>query len=211
MKKKVSIIGFGELGQQFYGFLNDSEDNDFVFFDDIAKQNNLHGAYSFYDYQKPEFKDASFYVALGYRNLQIKGEIINELKTLKKKIPNYIHPSCFVNNSAKLSDASFIYPMCNLDKNVQIGCGTLLNNSVVISHDTVVGNCCYLSPGVIVSGNVVIGNYTFIGSGSIISNNISIGNNVTIGIGTVVTKNVPDNSNVIGNPMKIVTKPLHII
>ena len=182
-----------------------------MFFDDVAKNNNIKGAYNFNEYKNIEFTTTDFYIALGYKHLPTKNKIINELRTLGRKTPNYIHPSCFINGSAKLSDAVFVYPMCNVDKNVRIGTGTLLNNSVVISHDTIIGDCCYLSPGVIISGNVKIGDCTFIGSGSIISNNISIGSNVVIGVGTVVTKNIPDNACVIGNPMKTVVNPLNIL
>jgi sugar O-acyltransferase (sialic acid O-acetyltransferase NeuD family) len=211
MGQLTSIIGFGELGEQFYGFLKESNKTGFGFFDDIAKQNEIKRSYNFNDYKKAEFAETDFYVALGYKHLQTKNSIINELKGLGRKIPNYIHSSCFVNNSANLSEAVFVYPMCNIDKNVKIGKGTLLNNSVVISHDTSIGNCCYLSPGVTISGKVNIGDCTFIGSGSVISNSISIGNNVIIGVGTVVTKNVPDNTCVIGNPMKMIVKPLNIL
>ncbi|HTA62755.1 MAG TPA: NeuD/PglB/VioB family sugar acetyltransferase [Bacteroidia bacterium] len=211
MANSLSIIGFGELGKQFHNFLSEEKKDIFIFFDDIAKKNNVKRAYNFDEHKKLEFKETEFYVALGYKHLKFKNRILNELKELGRNIPAYIHPSSFINKSSKLSEGVFVYPMSNIDKGVQIGIGTLLNNSVVISHDTVVGNCCYLSPGVIISGNVKIGNHTFIGSGSIISNNISIGNNVTIGVGTVVTKNIPDNASVIGNPMKIVVKPLIIL
>ena len=204
--KEISIIGFSDLGEQFYSFLNE-ENLVLNVFDDVYQsiqentKANLFNQYS-------ESNSNNFYVALGYKHLKTKENILNKLQELNKKTPNFIHKTSFVNNTAVVETAVFIYPMCNVDKNVEIGKGSLINNSVTISHDTKIGKCCYISPGVIVSGNVNIGNYTFIGSGSIISNGVKIGENVIIGVGTVVTKDIPDNCSAIGNPMKFLKQPL---
>ena len=209
---EASIIGFGELGQQYLNFLKEDKSYaDFIFFDDLAKDANQKNSFSFNDHKLDSYNHTAFFVSLGYKHLPLKYQLVTELKKLNRSTPSFVHKSCYVSDSACINDGAFVYPLCNIDKNVVIGLGSLLNNSVVVSHDTTIGNCCYLSPGVVVSGNVQIGDYVFIGSGSIISNNITIGNNVTIGIGTVVTKNIPDNTCVIGNPMRIINKPLTIL
>ena len=207
---KVSIIGFGELGKQFFDYLKDELYSDFLFFDDNLFSSSEKNAFKFEDYINDSYNQSLFFVSLGYKHLLRKHHILLELKALDRKTPLYIHKTCYVNHSASIEDAVFIYPMCNIDKNVTLKSGTLLNNSVIISHDTTIGNCCYLSPGVVVCGHVSIGDYTFIGAGSIISNHVSIGKNVIIGIGTVVTKDVPDNVSVIGNPMRIIKEGIRI-
>lgn len=209
---RASIVGFGELGKQYYNFLKEDKSYpDFIFFDDLAKDNNKENVFSFTDHLLDNFSDTAFFVSLGYKHLELKFRLLMKLKQINRITPSFIHRSCFVSNSAFVSDGVFVYPLCNIDKNVNLGLGTLLNNSVIVSHDSVIGNCCYLSPGVVVSGNVKIGDFAFIGSGSIISNNVSIGKNVNIGIGSVITKDIPDNSIVIGNPMRFLTKEFEIL
>jgi sugar O-acyltransferase (sialic acid O-acetyltransferase NeuD family) len=204
---QISIVGFGDLGKQFLNFLKDDKQfTDFIFFDDSAKNNNKENVFAFTDYLLDCYRDNSFYIALGYKHLALKHDMLIKLSQLNRTIPSFIHSSCFVSDSAFVNDGAFLYPLCNIDKNVSIGLGTLINNSVIVSHDSVIGNCCYLSPGVVLSGNVRIGDQSFIGSGSIVSNNVLIGKNVNIGIGSVITKNIPDNSFVIGNPMRILSK-----
>ncbi len=203
---EISIIGFGELGIQVLSFLKSKVIKKFIYFDDLSNEKGVENSLPFSNYTNEAFKNSFFYVSLGYKHLEKKCMILNELKSLGRNTPAFIHPTSFINESAIIQLGVFIFPLCNIDKSVIIHQGTLLNNNVVVSHDTVIGKCCYLSPGVIVSGNVQIGDYTFIGAGSVISNNITIGKNVKIGIGTVVTKDIPDNASVIGNPMKFVTQ-----
>lgn len=205
MTAGIAIIGYGELGKQFEGFLKAEADH-FIFFDDRLKKSA--GAFSFNEYEKKEFDNYNFFIALGYHHLEKKKIITDLLLRSGRMLPSFRHSSSYVNPSATIGKASFIYPMCNIDKETKIGNGVLLNNSVCISHNNIIGDCCYISPGVTTSGSVEIGEKTFIGSGAVIANNIKIGKNVTIGVGTVVTQDLPDNCSVIGNPMRILDRKL---
>ncbi len=209
--RKVAIVGFGELGKQFYNFIKQQKGVDFIFFDDLTSQSRSSNSFAFNDYLKNQFQSCDFFIALGYHHLLLKENIINQLISNKSKVPKYLHSSSFVNKSATIEDGSFIYPMCNIDKDVLIGKGVLINNSVCISHNTIVEDSCYISPGVLISGNAIIGKRTFIGSGAIISNDVKIGKDVKIGIGSVITKDIPDGYSVIGNPAKLLNKDLKII
>jgi sugar O-acyltransferase (sialic acid O-acetyltransferase NeuD family) len=209
MGEAISIIGFGKLGQQFLGFIN--QENDLInVFDDFTEFNASYKKYPFDNHLNDMFKDSKFYVAIGYKHLKLKFDILHSLKELNRSCPSFIHRTSFINESAIVEDAVFIYPMCNIDKNVSIKKGVVINNSVTISHDSQIAECCYISPGVIISGDVEIKRFTFIGSGAIISNGIKIGENVKIGIGSVITQDIPDNSNVIGNPMRFLINNLNL-
>ncbi len=208
--KKASIIGYGDLGQQFHEYLKDIYNTDFFFFDDGIYNSTNDFKKPFVEYIEEKYKDSDFYVGLGYKNLHLKNRILNELKNQKSNIPKFIHNSSFVNRTAVIGNSVFIYPLCNIDIQVNIKQGSVINNGVIISHDSTIGNCCYISPGCIISGNVTIGDYTFLGSGTIISDNIKVGSNVKIGIGTVVTSDIPDNVSVIGNPMRILNSSLSL-
>lgn len=204
---QIAFIGYGDLGIQVGAFLKQQYASfDAVYFDDVLFASKKTNAYPFNDFENPMFKDCGFVICLGYKHAALKNIISKKLIELGYKHLSFIHPSCFVNETAKLGVGVICYPMCNIDRKAEIGNGVLLNNSVVVSHNCVIGDACYLSPGVVVSGNVQIGENSFLGSGSLVANDIVIGKNVVIGIGTVVTQNLPDNSFVIGNPMKFVEK-----
>ncbi len=211
MSNRVAcIIGFGEFGRQIFQRINEVKYEKFYFFDDNQFEQNLDGAKPFNDFLNLEYEQADFFVALGYRHLELKQKILVQLYECKRHTPSIIDQSVLVSGSAQLSAPVVIYPLSNIDLNVFIDFGTVVNNSVVVSHDSQIGSCCYISPGVIISGNVKIGDRTFIGSGTIISNNVTIGSNVKIGVGSVVTKDIPDNVSVIGNPARILRSSLNL-
>jgi sugar O-acyltransferase (sialic acid O-acetyltransferase NeuD family) len=207
-----AFVGFGELGAQIASMVDQiAKPNHLVIFDDIAYQQRVPNSQPFDAYADEIYAAYDFYVCLGYKHLQRKLAILDQLGALGRSIPVHCAPSTFLNTAAILNPGVIVYPMSNIDKDVQVGCGSLLNNSVILSHNCRIGSCCYLSPGVTVSGYVSIGDCTFIGAGSIISNNVSIGRNVSVGIGTVVSTDLPDDVSAIGNPMRILTHKLRIV
>ena len=209
---RIGFIGFGELGRQIAALASSptSQAGEVLYFDDLAHAEGVAGAVPFASFTDERYADTSFFVCLGYKHLKRKLEIVQQLAALGRTLPPLVHPSSFVHPTARVGRGTVAYPMCNLDKEVQIGSGVLLNNSVVISHNSVIGDGSYLSPGVVVSGFVSVGARTFIGSGAVISNGIKIGCDVTIGIGTVVVQDVPDHASVLGNPGRILNRPLRL-
>jgi len=205
------FIGYGELGKQIEQLvvsLNGPDES--FYFDDELRAHNRQDCRPFNSYADDDYSHLEFYLCLGYKHLQTKAKILQQLLEAEVRMPPVSHPSSFVNDSARLGAGTVIYPMCNVDKNVEIGAGALLNNSVVVSHDARIGDCSYLSPGVVLSGFVRVGAKTFIGSGAIVSDTVKIGKNVRIGVGTIVTQDVPDGASVIGNPMRVLSSRLRL-
>jgi sugar O-acyltransferase (sialic acid O-acetyltransferase NeuD family) len=202
----LGLIGYGTLGRQIKTMFESRYVRDITvrFYDDKAVERGVADAFPFSAWSNDEDYQRSFVVALGYKHLRLKCEILDALISKDRNLLTYIHQSCFINADAAISDGTVIYPMCNIDAGVTIGRGVLLNNSVIVSHDCKIGDGSFLAPGVILSGNVSVGSGTFIGSGTVVSNGVSIGRNVTVGVGTCVTRDVADGCSVIGNPMKIV-------
>lgn len=212
MPGKYAYIGYGALGKQIATLLRQTsqEKPEEIFFDDLAHQNALENAFLFDEWKEERFAGYDFFVCLGYKQLEKKAAITNELLRLNRRLAKFIHESCIINPDSQIAQGSIIYQGCNIDQQVKIGESVLLNNSVTISHETVIGRNSFLAPGVVVSGNVNIGEGCFIGAGSIISNGVNIGANVIIGAGTVVTKDIPANVSVIGNPMRILDSKLEL-
>lgn len=180
------------------------------YFDDIAYDAGRKGSWPFSAYIQEEFSDFDFYIGLGYKHLEAKVNIVDHLLRSDRRLPTYFAPSSFVSSSAMIGQGTILYPMCNIDQDVHLGKAVLVNNSVTISHNSIVGDCSYLSPSVTISGFVTIGSKTFIGAGTVIANNVTIGSNVIIGVGSVITRDIPDGTSAIGNPMRILKKPLRL-
>lgn len=206
--KSIAIIGFGALGVQIQQILESSTEDKIVHvFDDISAKACDSRASKFETYVN-HYQQYDFIVGIGYKHLQLKSTIINDLVHNDALYQNIIGENCFISKTAQIEKGVVIYPGSNIDMSVLIKKGTLINNSCIISHDSIIGESCYLSPGVILAGQVSIGDNSFIGSGAIISNGVTIGSNCIIGIGSVVSQDIPNNSSAIGNPLKILSNKL---
>ena len=209
--KKIGIIGFGALGRQILGMLASARlAEPVVFFDDVLYGQRGENSFPFESFFDARFADCDFYVGLGYRHLPRKVEILKQLRTAGRRTPSFVHPTCHVHPACRLGDGCLLYPMCNLDQEVELGHGVLLNNSVVVSHNSCVGAAAYLSPGVVLSGHVTVGDAAFLGSGVLVANNRRIGARACVGIGAVVTRDVPDGMSAIGNPLRLLERPLQL-
>jgi sugar O-acyltransferase (sialic acid O-acetyltransferase NeuD family) len=180
------------------------------FFDDACYAAHEENTFPFEAFQDERFSGAEFYVALGYRHLRRKADIINQLLARQRELPSIVHPTCHVGADTRIGAGCIFYPMCNVDIEVTFGNGVLLNNSSIISHQCEIGNAVYFSPGVVLCGRAQIGSESFLGAGALVSDNVSIGSGVRVAIGTVVTKDIPDNASVIGSPIRLLTQPLRL-
>ena len=210
----LALIGFGELGRYIEDALDEHHQVDkakTAYFDDNLHRSGAPNAFPFRQYASGAFSDHHFYVCLGYKHLETRNEVISELAALGRKVPKFVHPDAYVHRSAKIGAGAFVYSGCTVDRNSIIGQGACLINGAVVAHDCAVGACCWLSPGVTLSGNVTIGHNTFFGSGSAVSNNVRIGSDVIVGLATAVTKDIGDGQSAIGNPMRILRRPLALI
>jgi sugar O-acyltransferase (sialic acid O-acetyltransferase NeuD family) len=209
--KKIAIIGFGALGRQILGLLDPARGRgQVVLFDDVLYSKRGENSFPFESFLDERFADCDFYVGLGYLHLPRKAEILGQLRTAGRRMPSFVHPSCHVHPTCRVGDGCLLYPCCNLDQEVNLGHGVLLNNSVVVSHNSHVGDAAYLSPGVVLSGRVTVADAAFLGSGTIVSNQRRIGARARVGIGTVVTRDVPDGASAIGNPVRLLERPLEL-
>jgi sugar O-acyltransferase (sialic acid O-acetyltransferase NeuD family) len=207
--KQIAIVGGGALGRQLLDLLGPISRPP-VIFDDGRLAAGEAGTLPFAAFLDERFRDADFYVGLGYRHLARKLTILRALHAAGRRLPSLVHPSACIDASSHLEDGCVIYPLCNVGAHVRISIGALLNNSTVISHESSIGGAAYLSPAVVLSGRVTIGESAFLGAGVIVSNGCRVGAGSRIGIGSVVTQDVPDGSSAIGNPLRVLDRPLEL-
>jgi len=209
--KEIAFLGFGDFGQQVANLFRLDKDS-IVIFDDLifnTTQKDNRKIFPFQDYQN-FILDYDWVLGLGYKVLNKKLDILDEMQRFGASFKSFIHSSGFISSFSEIDSGVIIYPNSNIDQYVEIQAGAIVNNSVTISHNSRIGKGTFIAPGVIIAGNVKIGDACFIGVGSIIVNNVSIGSNVTIGAGTVITSDIPSGMSVIGNPMKILENRLKL-
>lgn len=212
MSRKIAYIGFGALGKQVSAFIRQtsSETPEEIYFDDVAVKNGLANAYPFSEHAENSFSEYDFYICLGYKQLSIKNDILNKLKSSGRNLPAFIHPSTIVNPDSKIGPGCIIYPGCNIDQGVILKEAVLLNNSVTICHDSIIHNSTFLAPAVVICGNVIVEEECFIGAGTVVLNEIEIGKGATIGAGSLVSMNIPPKMSAIGNPIRLLNSQIEL-
>lgn len=210
---KLALVGYGALGRYMEDMISEAfpvDASQTVYFDDGMHKDGNPKARVFSTYASDEFAEHHFFISLGYKHLRLKQKIIHRLVELGRTVPSYVHHSSYVHPTVKIGHGSMVYPGCSVDRNTVIGNGVWLANADVVAHDCQIGDCCWFGASVTLSGEVEVGECTFIGSGSVTANEISIGSDSIIGMGTSVTKSVANNVSVIGNPMKILERPIKL-
>lgn len=140
-------------GYDFHGFIDDIDPEGEDVVGDFEK---VRGTFS-----PDEYVIA---VAIGYRHLRQRSELISKVREASYRTPSLVHPSAYVDPSAEIGEGSFIMSNCTVDINVTLGCGVVLWPGVVVSHDTVVNDNVFISPNATVCGHASVGGETFIGA-----------------------------------------------
>jgi sugar O-acyltransferase (sialic acid O-acetyltransferase NeuD family) len=206
--RRAAIIGFGDLGRQIMSMVKPSQTP--VVFDDGCFSRGDTDSLPFNDFLDERFSDCDFYLGLGYHYLRRKEAIATMLLKAGRRLPAFVHPSSHVDSSCQVRDGCVVYPRCILGSGVVLDVAALVNNAGVVSHDSHVGQAAYLSPGVVLSGRVKVGRAAFLGTGVLVSHDRRIGDDARIGIGSVVTTDVPDGGSAIGNPLRLLDRPLEL-
>lgn len=207
---RIGIIGGGVLGRQLVDMLTTDAGADVVTFDDPRVAEGDPTAAPFAAHLDDAYRDRAMYVGLGYRHLARKQALIATLLAAGRDVPALIHPSAYVDPSAQIGAGAVIFPRCTIGPGVVIGAGVLLHCNVTVAHDVTIGAASYLAPAVAVSGFVAIGARSFIGTATAIANGVSLGDDVIVGIATCVTRNLESGSSAIGNPMRVLDRPLKL-
>lgn len=126
------------------------------------------------------------------------------------RLKTVVHPTAFVDPSAKLGEGVFVAAGAFIGPRAEIGDGVIINTHASVDHDCKVGEFSHICPGTILAGAVTVGPLTTVGAGSVVKPLIKIGANDLIGSGSVVVKNIGNNTVSFGNPaepMKSNPKP----
>jgi sugar O-acyltransferase (sialic acid O-acetyltransferase NeuD family) len=208
MKEECIIIGAGTYGQVFAEYLK-SYFNIIGFIDDNPDLNktkikNLEVLGDLNYLLKNIDKNIHLFVPIG--NPIIRKQILDKVRNVGFKTPNFLHNSCNIDNSVSLGfqgvyilQSVVVMPLC------EIGNDVILSSGTVISHHTTISEGVFISFGVNVGASLFIDTCAFVGVGSTIITGVTrVGCKSLIGAGAVILKDVPDFAVIVGNPGRII-------
>ena len=117
--------------------------------------------------------------------------------------PNIIHPTAYIDPSAKIGHGNFVGAFANIGADVAIGDGNIINTLSNLDHEVVAGCYNHFSPGATVCGRCLIHDNTWVGAGATLIDNISIASDTIIGAGAVIVSDIlAGNNTYVGVPGK---------
>jgi len=210
MKKRLAIIGAGELGNQIAHLTDQNDEHEvYGFFDDTLSVGSMVGKHKVVGSTKEiiSFFDLKLFdcliVGIGYHHMESRKTFFERFS---ERIPfaTIIHATCFVDPTAKIASGVVLYPGCIIDKNVVIEDNVLLNLGVIVSHDSHIVSHSFFAPGVTVAGFTRIGECCNIGVSTTIIDNVTITDNVQTGGGSLVIKDIPLAGLYVGQPVRLI-------
>jgi sugar O-acyltransferase (sialic acid O-acetyltransferase NeuD family) len=210
---KIVLIGGGVLAEQIIHAIKHYDTNVMVvgFIDDTVSRDTIRYGIPCLGAIK-EIKEIfaagvfdKLLISIGYNYLKERKEIFSSLKN-DFSFYTFIHPTAYMDVSAKVGAGSFISAGVHLEKDVTIGDNVFVYNNAVISHDSTLGAHSFISPMVSIAGYTLIGECCMLGIGSVIIDHLSITDFVRTGAGTVVINSLLISGTYIGNPALILNK-----
>lgn len=129
----------------------------------------------------------------GIGKLEIRLEVFRRLRQAGFSFPSSVHPTAFIEASARLSDGVQVFPLAYVGSSAEIGFGCIINTGAIVSHDCKLADTCNLSPGATLAGGVEIGEGALIGMRATINLYVKIGARARVGNGATVKGDVPAN------------------
>jgi len=127
----------------------------------------------------------------GIGNLAPRLKVFENLKRAGYSFPTVIHPTAWVENSAKIDAGGQLFAHAYIGSAVQVGFGCIINTGAIVSHDCVLEEMVNISPGAILAGSVHVGARSLVGMGVTINLDVNVGAGARIGNGATVKADVP--------------------
>ena len=105
--------------------------------------------------------------------------------------PTIIHPTAFVEPTAKLEQGVQVFPHAYIGSETEVGFGAIINTAAVVSHDCRLEAYVNVAPGALLAGAVTLEEGVLIGMGVTLNLDLTIGSRARIGNSAVVKEDVP--------------------
>jgi sugar O-acyltransferase (sialic acid O-acetyltransferase NeuD family) len=128
----------------------------------------------------------------GIGDVSTRVAVFERIKAARFSNPSVVHPTSFIEASARLADGTQVFPLAYVGSDVRTGFGSIINTGAILSHDCTLGDFTNIAPGAILAGGVSVGAGTLVGMGVTINLNVTIGERCLIGNGATVKSDVPN-------------------
>lgn len=205
--KKLAIIGSGDLAEQIallatqtglfevVGFIDKSVSPTSTSYPVIGSDDDVLNLYKSHHIE-------CISIGIGYAHFSLREMLYNRFVN-QVPFATIIHPTCYIDRTAKVGEGCVFYPGCTIGMNSIIENNVLLNTAVVICHDDIIQSHSYISPSCNIAGKVKIGSRCMVGIGATIIDHKSICEDVIIGAGSVVVSDITISGTYVGIPAKI--------
>tara|TARA_B100001123_G_C15336888_1_gene1033206 strand:- start:643 stop:1722 length:1080 start_codon:yes stop_codon:yes gene_type:complete len=130
----------------------------------------------------------------GLDNPKARKNKYHQLKKIGYDIPNLIHPSAVIENSASIGNGNQIMSGAIIGSGVKIHDNSIINCGSILNHDSTIENNVHITPGANLAGSVHVGENTIIGMNATVFIGVKIGKNVVISNGLNIINDISDNS-----------------
>ncbi len=113
-----------------------------------------------------------------------------------------IHPTAWVDPSARIGPGSVIFAKAVLQADCVLGRHVIVNTSATVDHDCRLGNFAHLGPGANLAGDVDLGEGAFLGTGSCAIPGVRVGAWGTVGAGGALIRDLPAGRTAVGVPAR---------
>lgn len=204
----VLVIGSGDLGKQIAHYISSSPEYKMVgYIDDWKEIGNQMGDYPILGHMddiEHLYKEQKFdklLIGIGYKHFDTRKSIFERFSG---KIPfaSYVHPSTYVDSTAKIGNGVIILPKCVIDMQSIIQDNVFIYSGSVVGHNSIIGFNSIISLSVTTGGFANIGSSCFIGLGTNVQDHIKIVDNSFVGSASNVIKDINKSGVYVGNPAK---------
>ena len=161
MKRSLLIIGAGGHGRVVTEVAKDCGYEEIAFLDDrsdeaIGKIDEMKMFTSLY-------REA--FVAIG--NNQVRGEILEQLKSAGYEIPVLVHSTAYISRMAKIQRGTVVEPKAIVNTNADISEGCIISVGAIIDHDTKLERCVHINAGAVVKASTSVPEYQRVDAGMV--------------------------------------------
>lgn len=171
--KKLLVYGSGDFGQLVRDIILQC-DREFVgFIDDYNQGSDILGSYETIKTKYlPDLYE--IVVAIGYKHMQARWTIYQQILQDGYTVPCLIHPKAYVRNQEAISSGTIVMIGAIVDFNSQMEELTVLWPGAVLNHDSIVKSNTFVSPNATICGFVTVGEGSFIGAGSVVADHVIV-------------------------------------
>jgi len=205
--RKVVVVGAGGHARMVLSLLNKLElwqivgllDRDLDSVDEEINGYKIVGSWN----DIASAKKQADYAVIAVGDNQERKELYHLFRKANFRIPTLIHPSAYVDDSARLGDGCVVCMGVLIGAQVKIGSNSIVNSGSIVDHECELGDHIHIAPGVRLAGRITIGEGTFLGIGTSIKDKVKIGKGVVVGAGSVVVSDLPADVMAYGVPAEV--------